>query len=183
MKPNTSLYQELVEDFKEQNTIIDQQINIFEPLTASLRKPAAQRLLNKGSLALFEIVFYILFIGSLVFAFMLKHLVPFYILYLLKQRGAESGFPTSDVNTLYWSIVAMSVLLAIVFLYIARLLRKIRLKNTIIHTVNKHIKVLLQEHLKRKSKIDTIEKKYFTELPTLESGKVDVNDVPNPGYE
>ncbi len=182
MKTNTSLYQELVEDFKEQNKLIDEQINVFEPLTASLRKPAAQRLLNKGSLAIFEIIFYCLFIGSIVFAFMLKHLVPFYILNQLKERGAQSGFPVSDVNTLYWSIVAMAVLLGIVFLYIARLLRKIRLKNAIIYTVNKHIKVLLQEHLKRKNKIDDIEKKYFTELPSLEQDKIDVNDVPNPGY-
>lgn len=129
-------------------------------------------------------IFYCLFIGCIVFAFMLKHLVPFYILYNLKERGAQSGFAVSDVNTLYWSVVAMAVMLGVLFIYIARVLRKIRLKNTIIYTVNKHIKVLLQQHVQRKLAIDDIERRHFNELPTLpdETKPMNVNDVPNPGY-
>lgn len=182
MKPNTSLYQDLVDDFKIQNKLIDEQINVFEPITASLRKPAAQRLLNKGSLLLFELIFYVAGIASLAFAVMMKHVVPFYILDTLKVKTVETGFPPADVNTLFWAVTVLFVLTGISLLYAARLLRKIRLKNTIIHTVNKHIKVLLSQHLQRKAAIDNIEKKHFTELPDLQQDNPDVNEVPNPGY-
>ncbi len=179
---SNSLYQDLVEDFKKQNQIIDEQINVFEPITASLRKPAAQRLLNTGSLALFEFIFYLIGIASLVFAVMMKHVVPFYILETLKVKILETGFSSTDVTALFWLVTGLFVLTGFLCFYIARLLRKIRLKNKILHTVNKQIKILLSQHMQRKAAIDHIEKKHFTELPTLPPNNTDVNDVPNPGY-
>lgn len=179
---SNSLYQDLVEDFKKQNQLIDEQINVFEPITASLRKPAAQRLLNTGSLILFELIFYVFGIASFAFAIMMKHVVPFYILETLKVKTVETGFSKTDVDALFWLVTGLFVLSGFLFFYVARLLHKIRLKNAIIHTVNKQIKVLLSQHLQRKAAIDNIEKKHFTELPTLEQGSTDVNDVPNPGY-
>lgn len=179
---SNSLYQDLIEDFKKQNQLIDEQINVFEPLTASLRKPAARRLLNKGSLMLFELLFYLLGVAAIALAVMMKHVVPFYILDMLKVKAVETGFSAMDVNTLFWSVTGVFVLVGMLFFYAARLLRKIRFKNTVIHTVNKHIKVLLSQHLQRKAAIDNIEKKHFTELPALPQDSTDVNDVPNPGY-
>ncbi|HTN45143.1 MAG TPA: hypothetical protein VL098_02260 [Flavipsychrobacter sp.] len=182
MNPS-SLYQDLVDDFKKQNELIDEQVAIFEPITKSLRKPAAQRLLSKSFLVILEIIFYCLFAGGVLFAFMLNHLVPFYILNTLKERGSATGFVVSDVNVLYWSIIGMTVLIAVLCWVVARLLRKMRLKNTVIYTVNKHIRVLLAQHLQRKATIDAIEKRHFTELPDLRSpDHANVNQVPNPGY-
>lgn len=182
-----SLYKDLLQDFKMQKEIIDEQINTFEPLTASLRKPAAQRLLNKGSLILLEIVFYLFSIASFTAAFLVNHIVPFYILNGLKQKGGESGFPVADIKNLYWLVVTMIVVFGIAFYYIARLLRKIRLKNTIIYTVNKNIRSLLAQHLQRKAAIKTIEQRHFGEWAgqvsdTNADTNTGVNDEPNLAY-
>jgi len=185
-----SLYKDLLEDFKKQNALIDEQISTFEPLMASLRKPAAQRVLNKGSLMIFEMVFYALALVIVVAMFMIKTLMPFYIIYNLKELGHKSGFPLTDVNALYWATMGIFVLMALLCIYTGRQLRKIRLKNTIIHTGNKHIKKLLTQHLERKAVIDDIEQRHFKELPTGDveiknkdtDNDPDVNDVLNPGF-
>ena len=181
MNPN-SLYQDLVHDFKLQKKLIDEQINTFEPLTASLRKPGAQRLLNKGALILFEILFYLIAIAVVALAVMMKHVVPFYLLEVFKIKAVENGLSQADVNSLFWAVTGLLALIGVLFFYAARLLRKIRLKNTVIHTVNKHIKSLLSQHMQRKAAIDAIEKRHFTELPSIDSGRDDINDIPNPGY-
>jgi hypothetical protein len=180
MQPDT-LYKDLLQDFKSQKEIIDEQIDTFEPLTASLRMPAAQRLFNKGILILLEYFFYLLAIALFTYVFFINHLVPFYILNTIKQQGANGSFPVSDVNMLYWAVIAMVVCFGVLFFYIARLLRKIRLKNNIIHTVTKNIKALLAQHLQRKAAIKAIEQRHFGEWTAQVTGenKTEVNEVPN----
>lgn len=171
---SSALYQDLVNDFKKQNELIDDQVATFEPITQSLRMPAAHRLLNKGFIMLLELLSYLIFLSSIAFVVMQKHLVPFYIVNTLQERGNESGFSTNDVTILNWSISGMALIIGILFFIIARLLRKIRLKNSVLHTINKNIRILVAQHLQRKAGIETIEKRHFTELPTLTEEKIAV---------
>lgn len=176
---SSALYQDLVNDFKKQNELIDDQVATFEPIIQSLRMPAAHRLLNKGFLILLELLSYIIFLASIAFVIMQKHLVPFYIVNILQERGSESGFSTNDVTILNWSISGMALIIGVLFLIIARLLRKIRLKNSVLHTINKNIRILVAQHLQRKAVIETIEKRHFTELPTLNEEKIAVLPTTN----
>ena len=180
---SSALYQDLINDFKKQDELLDEQVATFEPITESLRQPAAYRLLHKSFLILLEGLCYIMLLGAIAFAVMLKHIVPFYIISTLNERGESSGFPINDVTLLYWGTIGMALIIGILFFFIARLIRKIRLKNNVLHIINKNIRVLLAHHLQRKAAIDTIEKRHFSELPSLQPTPTSVNDIPNPGHD
>jgi hypothetical protein len=86
----------------------------------------------------------------------------------------------------YFSIAvhAMAGLIALLFYVMARIIRRIRLKNDVLDLAGRNIKELMGQHLQRKAAIDAIEQRHFLELPQYEDGiKVNnVNSIPNPGY-
>jgi hypothetical protein len=178
-----SLQDDLLNEFKEEKKMINEQVQLLDPLATSLRKPAAQRLLGNTALILCEIICYLLAIASVAFIFFMNKIYPFYILSdVLYNSKYREEIGIVNITYLNIGIYCLIGLIALLFLIIGRTSRTIRLKNEILHMAGKDIKVIAQEHLKRKAAINVIEQRHFMELPGLRTD-VDINDLPNPGYD
>lgn len=173
------LQDDLLKDFREQKSIINKQIELFDPLATSLRKPAAQRLMNKGLLIVLEVLFYLLFIGSLCFAVVMNLVYPFNALSGIHYiQNLQEGLTYTDAEIFSIAVHVLAGFVGVLFFVIARLIRKIRLKNDVLNLAGKNIKDLVGQHLNRKASIDAIEQRHFLELPAL-SGHPDALQVPN----
>lgn len=179
----TKLQEDLLNDFKEQKQIIVEQIELFDPLGTSLRKPAAQRLASKGGLILAEILCYLLCLGTLAFTIFLNLIYPFTS--LSKVRYIQSVYDVTHLKEAeYFSIAVHAVVafIALLFYIIARMTRMIRLKNNVLSLAGKNMKILVGQHLRRKAAIESIEQRHFFDLPSF-GGTVSMNAIPNPGYD
>lgn len=177
----TRLQDDLLQEFKEERKLISGQLELFDPLAASLRKPAAQRLLNKGLLIFLEIVAYLLALCCIAVIVFANKLFPLYVLDAIHRKGFEQ-FTRYETDSFFWLVTGLIAFIAVQFFIIARIVRRIRLKNDVLNLAGKHIKTLVGQHLNRKAAIDSIEQRHFTELPELPGASV-VNSVPNPGYD
>lgn len=180
----TRLQDDLLQEFNEEKKMIYAQLELFDPLSDSLRKPAAKRLLHKGALILLEILLYLGSLSAIAGAVFFDRLYPFYILSQLRVKGVKLGFNGFEVQALYWTVVGCVALTGVLIFFIARCIRRIRLKNDVLQVTGKHIKSLIGQYLNRKAAIDTIEQRHFTELPPVDysAPTTTVNSVPNPGF-
>lgn len=184
------LQDDLLQEFREEQRFVNEQIRLFDPLATSLRKPVAQRLLHKGLLVFMEIVCYLAFLAGIAFIVFMGKLYPFYLITQLSRTQFREQLGTGNVQNLTIAVYALAGLIAFLFLVIARMLRRIRLKNDILNVAGKNIKTSVGSLLKRKAAIDAIEQRNFMELPatgavtsSVELPAAKVNDMPNPGYD
>lgn len=183
---STRLQDDLLRDFKEQKKMVYDQVELLDPLATSLRKPAAQRLISKGSLIFAEVLCYLISVGIIVFLFFMEKIYPFFILSDLKYKSEYRKLGWVNTQAFSLSVYAIIALVAILFYGLARASRAIRLKNTILNLAGKNIKIVIGQQLERKASIDTILQRHFDELPNEhlndEEEGVVINDIPNPGY-
>jgi len=176
------LQDDLLQEFREERKLISGQLELFDPLAASRYKPAAKRLLNKGLLIFFEIITYLLFLCSIAVVIFMNRLFPLYVLDAVRRKGLEP-FPRYETDSFFWLVTGLIIFTGIQFFIIARIIRRIRLKNDILNLAGKHIKTLVGQHLTRKAAIDSIEQRHFTELPDIQPAPATgIHSVPNPGY-
>lgn len=176
------LQDDLLQEFREEKKLVFSQLEIFDPLAASLRKPAAKRLLNKGLLIFLEIVSYLLSLCSIAVVIFMNRLFPLYVLDAVHRKGLER-LDRYETDSFFWLVTGLIVFTGIQFFIIARITRRIRLKNDILNIAGRHIKTLVGQHLTRKAAIDSIEQRHFTELPEMPPAPVQgVNSISNPGY-
>lgn len=179
----TSLQDDLLYEFREEKKMINEQIQLLDPLVTTLRKPAAQRMLGSTVLILCELICYLLALASIAFIFFMNKIYPFYVLSdVLYNSKYREDIGMMNITYLNIGTYCLVGLIAFLFFIIGRTTRTIRLKNQIIHMAGKDIKLIAGEHLKRKAAINVIEQRHFMELPGLKSD-IDINDVPNPGYD
>jgi hypothetical protein len=176
------LQDDLLHDFKEQKEMINRQLEVFDPLGTELSKPAARRLVSKTLLIFTEVLCYLLSLGSAASVVLITIIYPLYRQFHYQPEYIEVRGENIEVFTA--ASGAFAGILAVLFFFLARAVRSIRLKNDILHFAGKHIKTMVSQHLKRKAAIDIIEQRHFFELPPIHPGpeKADVNAVPNPGY-
>jgi len=177
------LQDDLIIEFREEKKMINAQMDLFNPMALSLRKPVAQRLANKGLIVFMEIFCWLALLGSIAFGIFLDKLYPFYILFQLKKpEFSQQLGGIQHVQYLLWTIYGLIGLACILFFFLASALARIRKKNDVLSITGKHIKTLLGQHLTRKAAIDAIEQRHFMELPGT-SLHYDINDIPNPGFD
>ncbi len=186
----TTLKDDLLQEFREERIMINDQIELLDPLATSLRRPAAQRLLSSGTLIISEISCYIISLGGLAFLGFMHMIYPFSIMSELFYNSAIRN-NAGSLNLIYFTlgvygITAISVVLVFI---IGRMAREIRLKNDILHVAAKDIKTIIGQHLERKAAHDTIEQRHMLGLSGISMPtptpvqKVQVHEVRNPGYE
>jgi hypothetical protein len=176
------LQDDLLQEFREEKKLISAQLELFDPLAASLRQPAARRLVNKGLLIFIEILAYLLSAGSVAVVIFMNKLFPLYVLDALRRKGLEH-YDRYETDSFFWLVAGLIVFTGLLLFIIARIVRRVRLKNNVLHLAGKHIKTLVGQHLHRKAAIDSIEQRHFTELPDIQPVATGVNTVPNPGYD
>lgn len=178
-----TLNDDLLRDFKEQKQIILEQINLFDPLATSLRKPAARRLMSKGGLILAEIFCYFFCCSALALTVMMNIIYPFYPLKNVRFIHNINDLSGMNMEERFSIAVHIMAGFTALLLYImARIIRRIRLKNDILSLAGKNMKTLVGQHLKRKASIEAIEQRHFMELPAF-GDYTRVNSVVNPGFD
>jgi hypothetical protein len=186
--PLTTLKEDLLQEFREERIMINEQIGLLDPLATSLRRPAAQRLLSSSTLVLTEILCYILSLGGIALIACMHKTYPFSILtdifYNPQYRSS-----ISQTNFLYLALAIYGIsALSVLFVFIiGRMARVIRLKNDILNLAGKDIKTIVGQHLERKAILDTIEQRHMLGLSGISFPPVkqvlSVNEVANPGFE
>ena len=183
----TTLKDDLLQEFREECIMINDQLEMLDPLGTSLRKPAAQRLLSSTTLGLAEFGCYIVSLGGIAFIVMLHRIYPFTLIQELMYNPRIEAVSSRSNSFLFilalYGIVAL--LVACIFI-IGRMAREIRLKNNILNQAGTDIKVILGQHLERKAAIDTLQQRHMLGVSGISvpaKAKVKVNEVTNPGYE
>lgn len=182
----TRLQDDLLQEFREEKRMVNAQIDLFDPLGVSLRRPAAQRLAGKSMIILGELICWLAIPALGVLAFFLPKLFPTNILFQLNREEFASKLGAQNIQWLHWNIYGFIAVMALLFLLLARALRKIRLKNDVLNIAGRSIKSLVGQHLERKAAIDAIEQRHFTELPSAPMDSVVVvkpNEIANPGWD
>ena len=198
----TTLKDDLLQEFREERTMINEQLELLDPLATSLRKPAAQRLLSSGTLIIAEISCYIVSLGGIAFAIIMHRIYPFGILGDMFYNSQIRN--TLGSENLFYFILAVYGLasIGIVLMFIiGRMAREMRLKNDILNHAGKDIKQIVGQHLERKAALETIEQRHLLgtisvvskqpakpakvvadEHFSIGSIKPGINQVPNPGF-
>ena len=174
----TRLQEDLLREFKEERQMIGGQIDLFDPLATTLRKPVAQRLASAGLILFGELLCWLCVLAAIVFAVLIRRLAtPFYALFTVDMQRATNPIA---LRNLQWAVYGTVAVVALLFLFLARALRRIRLKNGILFLAGSRIKTLVGQLLERKAAIDAIEQRHFLEIPG--DARADATAVPNPGY-
>lgn len=173
----TRLQDDLLREFREQKRMVQQQLNDFEPLVASLRKPAARRLTNKGLIIVAELICWLLFLAAVGACIYFPRLIPYHELF----KEASWNISKEDQKIIQYSVYGILGLTALLFVLLARALAGIRQKNDVLQKAGTRIKTLVGQHLQRRAAIDAIEQRHFNELPV--GYTTNVNAIPNPGYD
>jgi len=183
----TTLKDDLLTEFRDERVMINNQIELLDPLTAALRKPAALRLLSNTTLQLTEYICYLVSLGGLAFTVLMNQIYPFSLMrdiFYNVQVRSSVGAP----NLVYFfAAVYGLVTLGVIFVFvIGRMAREIRLKNEILNVAGKELKGILGLVLERKAAVDTIEQRHMLGLSGISQtakSTVPVEEVPNPGYK
>lgn len=182
----TRLQDDLLQEFRAEHQFVSEQIDLFDPLATSLRQPVARRLLSKGMLIFLELFCYLAALAGIAFIFLLDKLHPFYLVPKLSvERYRQQLGPVlvQHFTIAFYAVTGVSVLLLYI---IARMIRRVRLKNDILQMAGKNIKTLVGDLLRRKAALEAIEQRHFTELPVIPAARPaspGINSIPNPGFD
>lgn len=162
-----TLQEDLIKDFQEQKKAVKEHIALVDPMATSLRMPVAQRLFNSGFIVLMEVVSWLFVLGCIALAIFMDKLQPFYLLNLMNNDTANiDKYGKHNLDTLFWVLRGMAIFSAILLIIIARMLARIRLKNSVLHIAGKNMKQLAEQLLSRKVTMESISQRYETELPS-----------------
>jgi len=183
----TTLKEDLLAEFRDERLMINDQIDILDPLATSLRKPAARRLLSSSTLILTEYSCYIISLGGVAFTILLPKIYPFSLIgdlvYNATFRNTVGAGNLAYFVLAFYGFVLLGVAL---FFVVGRMAREIRLKNDILNQAGKDIKTIVGMHLERKAAIDTIEQRHTLGMSgialPMQHTKSAVNEVNTPGY-
>ena len=184
----TTLKDDLLQEFREERIMINEQIELLDPLATSLRKPAAIRLLSSGTLIITEVSCYIVSLGGLAFIAFMHEIYPFNVMSDIFYN-AEMRNKAGNLNLLYFILAVYGITaICVLFIFIiGRMAREIRLKNDILNVAGKDIKTMIGQHLERKAALETIEQRHMLGLSGISlppaKQKPPVNEVMNPAYE
>jgi hypothetical protein len=184
----TTLKDDLLKEFREERIMINEQIELLDPLATSLRKPAAQRLLSSSTLILTELSCYIISLGGIAFMALMHKIYPFKALNeILYNSALRNTIGTTDLFYLLLGVYGLAAVGVVFIFIIARMAREIRLKNDILNHAGKDIKTIVGQHLERKAALDTIEQRHLLGMSGVSHQPVitqvtPINQVLNPGY-
>jgi len=161
----TNLKEDLLAEFREERIMINDQLEILDPLATALRRPAAQRLFSSSSLLIAEFSCYVISLGGIAFATFMHRIYPFSLLseamYTADVRNRLGAPNLSLLIAATYGLVAVCVLLMLV---IARMARSTRLKNEVLRMAGQDIKTIVGQHLVRRAAVTAIEQRHLLGL-------------------
>jgi len=183
----TTLKDDLLQEFREERSIIDEQIELLQPLADSLRKPAAQRLLSSGTLIIAEISCYITAVSGLAFVAFMHKIDPFTVLrQMLYDSHVRGTIGAPNVTYLVAAVYGLALVCVAMVFVAGRMAREMRLKNDIINHAGRDIKTILGQHLTRKAVMESIEQRHLlgpvmgVSIPRQQAGMPKPQPAPQP---
>jgi hypothetical protein len=166
MDTNFNLYKDLINNFHQHDKSNHDQIALLEPLAASMKSGSIQRLLQSWFLIFMEVVLWILVATSILAVIFTDKIYPFSFLNKISfnQLNLET-YGEQDFEMLYLGTKALFVIIAILFVVVARMIASIRKKNQVLSLAAKNMKKIGEQLLKEKSNITTLYNKYPYDLP------------------
>ena len=150
----TTLKDDLLAEFRDERIMINEQIELLDPLTAALRKPAALGLLSDTTLLLTEYICYLVSAGGLACVLFMHLIYPFSLMQeIFYNAGLRERIGAPNIIYLTISVYGIAVLLSLFVFIIGRMARETRLKNEILNLVAKELKGILGLVLERKAAV------------------------------
>ena len=179
------LQDDLLREFRAEQTFVAQQIDRFDPVATSLRRPAAARVASSGAMFFVELLCYLGALGLLACAIFSDKIYPLLLFTRFKRPEYSAVIRPGNVENLYWWMIGALVFSALLLYALARALRRVRIKNAMLARTGSTVKSLVGDLLKRKASIDALEQRHAQEIADLPTAidTTNVNDAPNPGYD
>lgn len=166
----TRLQEDLLNDFTSQKQTVAEEAELYDSLGRALGTTAAQKLADNSWLICMEILFYLAASGALTLTIVMNRLYPFADLVNVRYiRSAEELLLLKESEYFSIAVHGMSALMTILFYAMARMTRKIRLKNRALAVADRNTKALMGLHLRRKASIQGLWQRHFSELPLYEA--------------
>jgi len=197
----TTLKDDLLQEFREERIMINEQLELLDPLATSLRQPAAQRLLSSGTLIIAEISCYIMSLGGIAFVSFMHKIYPFGILGdIFYDPQYRNKMGSANLMYLILAIYGIAAIGIILIFIVGRMAREVRLKNDILNHAGKDIKQMMGQHLERKAALESIEQRHMLgtvsgvspqpakakvvadERFSIGSIRTGINEIRNPGF-
>lgn len=182
----TTLKDDLLQEFREERVMVNEQIELLEPLATSLRQPAAQKLLSSGTLAITEFSCYTVSLGGVAFIAFMHLIYPFSLLSNIFYNPAlRNKIGAPNLTYLILAVYGLTAIGAVLIFIVGRMAREIRLKNDILTIASKDIKTVFGQHLERKAALDTIEQRHMLGVSSVNPivrHKVTVTEAIDAGY-
>jgi hypothetical protein len=158
----TTLKDDLLAEFREERIMINDQLEILDPLGTSLRMPAAQKLYSSSTLYIAEYGCYVFCAAAVGFTAAMPHVYPFSLMNTVAPiSDVGSAFGLHHVSLLSASVYTIVGLLVISMLIVARLVRSVRLKNEILRHAGHDVKIIVSQHLLRRAAMEAIEQRHL----------------------
>lgn len=182
--PTPRLQEDLLREFRADQTFVAQQIDRFDPIAAQLRRPAAARVASSGGIFFAELLCYLGALGLVACAIFSDKIYPLLLFTRFKRPEYSALIRPGNVENLYWWMIGALVFAAVLLYALARALRRVRIKNAMLARTGSTIKSLVSDLLKRKASIDALEQRHTQEIADLPTTveRTGVNDVSNPAY-
>lgn len=182
----TTLKDDLLAEFREERIMINDQLELLDPLATSLRKPAAQRLLSSSTLFIAEFGCYIVSLGGLAFGVLMHKIYPFSLLnQMFYTAEIRNNVGAPNITMLIMATYGLLAIGIAAIFVVGRMAREIRLKNEILDHAGRDIKTMVGQHLERKAVLNTIEQRHMlgmSEVVQVSPTKITLTEVTNPAY-
>ena len=181
---SASLQDDLLREFRADQTFVAQQIDRFDPVATQLRRPAAARVASSGAILFAELLCYAGALGLVACAIFSDKIYPLLLFTRFKRPEYSALIRPGNVENLYWWMIGALVFTAVLLYALARALRRVRIKNALLARTGSTVKSLVGDLLKRKASIDALEQRHAQEIADLPTSveRSNVNDVANPAY-
>lgn len=159
-----TLLEDLIREFRIGRKTNLQAIEQTDQIVAKLKKPFAYRFFQTGLSLFLELLLWIGTVTCFAVIIFMERLYPFSILGHLSINPDASQITQHDMNILVWTLRAVFLLFGFTFLWVARLLAKVRRAGKFLTTINKDLKGLMEPLLRRRSTFQELTLKYPVDL-------------------
>ncbi len=179
------LQDDLLLDFRADQTFVAQQIARLDPIATSLRRPAAARVASSGGILFAELLCYLGALALVGCAIFSDKIYPLLLFTRFKREEFTTLIRPGNVEVLYWWMIGALVFSALLLYALARALRRVRIKNGLLARTGSTVKSLVGDLLKRKAAIDALEQRHVQEIADLPTTvtRTGVNDTANPAFD
>lgn len=180
-----SLQDDLLREFRADQTFVAQQIDRFDPIATQLRRPAAARVASSGGILFTELLCYLGALALVACAVFSDKIYPLLLFTRFKRPEYSALIRPGNVENLYWWMIGSLVFAALLLYSLARALRRVRIKNGLLARTGSTVKSLVGDLLKRKASIDALEQRHVQEIADLPTSvaRPGVADAANPAYD